>query len=67
VSLLVELCSKRRWGAPQFELCFECGPDHMKNFLFKVTFFIHMLFESTERYSRVSLFVNLIIWDSSVL
>jgi hypothetical protein len=36
VSLLVELCSKRRWGAPQFELCFECGPDHMKNFLFKV-------------------------------
>lgn len=36
VSLLVEFCSKRRWGVPQFELCFECGPDHRKNFLFKV-------------------------------
>ncbi|KAJ4452331.1 hypothetical protein ANN_03856 [Periplaneta americana] len=35
VSLLVEFCSKRRWGVPQFELCFECGPDHRKNFLFK--------------------------------
>ncbi|PSN55329.1 hypothetical protein C0J52_01778 [Blattella germanica] len=36
VSLLVEFCSKRRWGVPQFELCFECGPDHRKNFLVKV-------------------------------
>ncbi|XP_066999479.2 protein Son isoform X2 [Anabrus simplex] len=36
VSLLVELCSKRKWGAPHFELLFECGPDHRKNFLFRV-------------------------------
>ncbi|CAG2055390.1 unnamed protein product [Timema podura] len=36
VSLLVEFCSKRHWTAPHFDLCFECGPDHKKNFLFKV-------------------------------
>lgn len=36
VSLLGEYASKRKIGAPQYELCFECGPDHKKNFLFKV-------------------------------
>ncbi|XP_015109040.1 protein SON isoform X2 [Diachasma alloeum] len=36
VSLLGEFCSKRKYGAPVYELCFECGPDHKKNFLFKV-------------------------------
>ncbi|XP_059477817.1 protein SON [Neocloeon triangulifer] len=36
VSALVELCTKRRWGSPVFELVFESGPDHKKNFLFKV-------------------------------
>ncbi|XP_076178676.1 uncharacterized protein LOC143152436 isoform X2 [Ptiloglossa arizonensis] len=36
VSLLGEYCSKRKLGAPIYELCFECGPDHRKNFLFKV-------------------------------
>ncbi|KAG8040583.1 hypothetical protein G9C98_002579 [Cotesia typhae] len=36
VSLLGEYCSKRKFGAPVYELCFECGPDHKKNFLFKV-------------------------------
>ncbi|KAK0168562.1 hypothetical protein PV327_002348 [Microctonus hyperodae] len=36
VSLLGEYCSKRKFGAPAYELCFECGPDHKKNFLFKV-------------------------------
>ncbi|XP_078049536.1 uncharacterized protein LOC144476452 isoform X1 [Augochlora pura] len=36
VSLLGEYCSKRKLGAPVYELCFECGPDHRKNFLFKV-------------------------------
>ncbi|XP_058790256.1 protein Son isoform X2 [Phymastichus coffea] len=36
VSLLGEYCSKRKYGAPTYELCFECGPDHKKNFLFKV-------------------------------
>lgn len=38
VSLLGEYCSKRKFGAPVYELCFECGPDHKKNFLFKVSF-----------------------------
>lgn len=36
MSLLGEYCSKRKLGAPVYELCFECGPDHRKNFLFKV-------------------------------
>ncbi|XP_077286538.1 son RNA binding protein [Arctopsyche grandis] len=37
VSLLGEYCSKRKLGVPSYTLCFECGPDHKKNFLFKVT------------------------------
>ncbi|XP_020292225.1 protein SON [Pseudomyrmex gracilis] len=36
VSLLGEYCSKKKLGPPAYELCFECGPDHRKNFLFKV-------------------------------
>ncbi|XP_011142017.1 protein SON isoform X1 [Harpegnathos saltator] len=36
VSLLGEYCSKKKLGAPVYDLCFECGPDHRKNFLFKV-------------------------------
>ncbi|KAK3925739.1 Protein SON [Frankliniella fusca] len=36
VSLLTEYCSKRHYGAPHFELCLESGPDHKKDFLFKV-------------------------------
>lgn len=38
VSLLGEYASKRKLGAPQYSVCFECGPDHKKNFLFKVSF-----------------------------
>ncbi|XP_044740119.1 protein Son [Chrysoperla carnea] len=36
VSLLGEYACKRKLGVPQYELCFECGPSHKKNFLFKV-------------------------------
>ncbi|CAG9865315.1 unnamed protein product [Phyllotreta striolata] len=36
VSLLGEYASKKKLGAPQYVLEFECGPDHKKNFLFKV-------------------------------
>ncbi|XP_012540131.1 protein SON [Monomorium pharaonis] len=36
VSLLGEYCTKKKLGAPVYELCFESGPDHKKNFLFKV-------------------------------
>ncbi|KAK3098793.1 hypothetical protein FSP39_023165 [Pinctada imbricata] len=36
VSALVELCNKRRWGAPDFQLIHESGPDHKKHFLYKV-------------------------------
>lgn len=36
VSLLGEYASKRKLGAPEYVLEFECGPDHKKNFLFKV-------------------------------
>lgn len=38
VSALVELCSKRKWPPPDFEMVFDCGPDHKKNFLMKVNF-----------------------------
>ena len=37
VSLLGEYCSKQKLGPPEYNLCFECGPDHKKNFLFKVS------------------------------
>lgn len=36
VSLLGELASKRRWGAPNYCLVSETGPAHAKNFIFKV-------------------------------
>ncbi|KAJ8678684.1 hypothetical protein QAD02_014471 [Eretmocerus hayati] len=36
VSFLGEYCSKYKLEAPVYELCSECGPDHKKNFLFKV-------------------------------
>ncbi|XP_076445441.1 uncharacterized protein LOC143283167 isoform X2 [Babylonia areolata] len=36
VSALTELCTKRRWGAPAFDLVSETGPAHKKMFLFKV-------------------------------
>lgn len=37
VSLLGELASKRKWGAPNYTLVFEQGPAHAKNFIFKVS------------------------------
>ncbi|KAK2162759.1 hypothetical protein LSH36_92g04006 [Paralvinella palmiformis] len=36
VSALVELCNRRKWQPPNFVLVHESGPDHKKNFLFKV-------------------------------
>ena len=36
VSALMEICDKRHWGAPQFTVVSESGPEHKKNFLFKV-------------------------------
>lgn len=45
VSLLGEYASKKKLGAPQYTLCFECGPDHKKNFLFKV----RKMFERKEK------------------
>lgn len=36
VTLLKEYCRKRKFEAPVYELCFESGPDHKKNFMFKV-------------------------------
>ncbi|KAL8581907.1 hypothetical protein ACOMHN_010281 [Nucella lapillus] len=36
VSALTELCTKRRWGAPAFEVANETGPAHKRMFLFKV-------------------------------
>lgn len=36
VSLLGELASKRKWGAPSYTLVHEVGPAHAKSFMFKV-------------------------------
>jgi len=38
VSVLNEMCSKRRWQPPRFELMEEVGPAHHKMFRFKVQF-----------------------------
>ncbi|XP_029924499.1 protein SON isoform X3 [Myripristis murdjan] len=37
VSALIELCNKRRMMQPDFVMVHHSGPDHRKNFLFKVT------------------------------
>ncbi|XP_028254359.1 protein SON isoform X2 [Parambassis ranga] len=37
VSALIELCNKRRIMQPDFIMVHHSGPDHRKNFLFKVT------------------------------
>lgn len=36
VSLLGELCAKRKYGAPLYEVVMEDGPFHHRKFLFKV-------------------------------
>ncbi len=36
VSALMELSTKRKWGAPSFVQAFECGPPHHKQYIFKV-------------------------------
>ena len=36
VSALMEVCNKRQWPPPDFQVVHESGPDHMKNFLYKV-------------------------------
>ncbi|XP_077403074.1 SON DNA and RNA binding protein b [Vanacampus margaritifer] len=37
VSALIELCTKKRMTQPDFIMVHHSGPDHRKNFLFKVT------------------------------
>lgn len=36
ISSLMELCAKRKWGAPEFDLVFEHGPPHKRQFVYKV-------------------------------
>lgn len=36
VSLLGELCAKRKYGPPFYEVVMEDGPFHLRKFLFKV-------------------------------
>ena len=45
ISALSELCSKRRWGPPIFTQCFECGPPHKKQYVFKVRL-VHLTCQS---------------------
>lgn len=37
ISVLMELCNKKKWSPPDFTLVDDTGPDHRKRFLFKVT------------------------------
>ncbi|KAG5833412.1 hypothetical protein ANANG_G00275660 [Anguilla anguilla] len=36
VSALMEMCNKKKWAPPEFVMVHDSGPDHRKNFLFKV-------------------------------
>ncbi|KAK7166805.1 hypothetical protein R3I93_006544 [Phoxinus phoxinus] len=36
VSALMEMCNKKKWPQPEFVMVHHSGPDHRKNFLFKV-------------------------------
>ncbi|XP_076055856.1 uncharacterized protein LOC143033977 [Oratosquilla oratoria] len=36
VVALLELCIKRKWDKPKFDVIMECGPDHKKHFVMKV-------------------------------
>uniref|UniRef100_A0A8C2Q6H4 Uncharacterized protein n=1 Tax=Cyprinus carpio TaxID=7962 RepID=A0A8C2Q6H4_CYPCA len=37
VSALMEMCNKKKWPQPEFVMVHHSGPDHRKNFLFKVS------------------------------
>ena len=37
VSALMEICNKRRWPPPSFDLIQDMGPAHKKSFVFKVS------------------------------
>jgi hypothetical protein len=39
VSIIHELCAKKKWGTPIYEQVFEQRPDHRKNFMFKFSLF----------------------------
>lgn len=39
VSALMEICNKKKWAPPEFIMVHHSGPDHRKNFLFKVGMF----------------------------
>lgn len=43
VSALQELCSKKQWDPPSYEMVSDTGPAHMKCYIYKVNFFaIHV-------------------------
>ena len=44
MSALVELCCKRKWLAPEFDIVYDTGPDHKKNFLMQVNTQLIILF-----------------------
>ena len=45
VSALMEVCSKRRWGQPEFTLLTDPGPGNHKSFLYKVSIFRYKLIQ----------------------
>ncbi|EDO32165.1 predicted protein [Nematostella vectensis] len=36
ISMLQEICARKKWQLPDFQLIFDHGPPHSKQFLFKV-------------------------------
>ena len=56
VSALIELCNKRRIMQPDFVMVHHSGPDHRKNFLFKVSHFDSV---GLTHFSLVSLMLDL--------
>uniref|UniRef100_A0A3Q4ANJ2 G-patch domain-containing protein n=1 Tax=Mola mola TaxID=94237 RepID=A0A3Q4ANJ2_MOLML len=58
VSALIELCNKRRIIQPDFVMVHHSGPDHRKNFLFKVGHFDPLLSKQQHPARRLCSKVN---------
>lgn len=53
VSLLGEICAKRKCGAPMYEVVDESGPFHNRQFLFKVGI-SGLIYDSRQKVESIS-------------
>ena len=44
VSAINEICSKRKWSPPDFQIVRNDGPDHHRTFMFKVLYVVLSFF-----------------------